>query len=396
MKSQSLTSGASVPVCGFASAIAARISLGVIAFVIGLFGVSQASAATFSAFYAFGDSSIDSGWWVGALNGQCDGVTAPCRTGLAGKNALIADGIANGGTGAPVGVGLMSSQIIAAQYGLTAIPANQPGGTNYAISGSLAVTAGGVGNLNPNPNLPSTTGQISNFLGAHANLADPSALYLLSAGGNDIKFALQNFSTTAAQASFLTSQAALYAQAIQSLHLAGAQTIVVNGIQSTLGFAILWKNALLSDLSALNVPVIFADIGSVVQAVELNPTLYGFTPATVLPGLVGIGTGSACVTQTGAGATTSGWGQWCANSTDPSSTHAYLRSADAEQTSFFSDDEHLSAAGQLILANYEISLIDTVVTPLPGALPLFATGLGALALLGWRRGRKAAQLKLDP
>jgi hypothetical protein len=31
-------------------------------------------------------------------------------------------------------------------------------------------------------------------------------------------------------------------------------------------------------------------------------------------------------------------------------------------------------------------------TPLPAALPLFATGLGALGLLGWRRKRKAAAL----
>jgi hypothetical protein len=30
-----------------------------------------------------------------------------------------------------------------------------------------------------------------------------------------------------------------------------------------------------------------------------------------------------------------------------------------------------------------------VITPLPAALPLFATGLGALGLLGWRRKRKA-------
>jgi hypothetical protein len=28
-------------------------------------------------------------------------------------------------------------------------------------------------------------------------------------------------------------------------------------------------------------------------------------------------------------------------------------------------------------------------TPLPAALPLFATGLGGLGLLGWRRKRKA-------
>ncbi len=31
-------------------------------------------------------------------------------------------------------------------------------------------------------------------------------------------------------------------------------------------------------------------------------------------------------------------------------------------------------------------------TPLPAALPLFATGLGAMGLLGWRRKRKATAL----
>jgi hypothetical protein len=34
--------------------------------------------------------------------------------------------------------------------------------------------------------------------------------------------------------------------------------------------------------------------------------------------------------------------------------------------------------------------LDGVETPLPAALPLFATGLGALGLLGWRRKKKAA------
>ena len=33
---------------------------------------------------------------------------------------------------------------------------------------------------------------------------------------------------------------------------------------------------------------------------------------------------------------------------------------------------------------------DAIATPLPAALPLFATGLGALGLLGWRRKRKVA------
>lgn len=202
-----------------------------------------------------------------------------------------------------------------------------------------------------------------NYLGAHANLANPSGLYLLSAGANDITYALQNFGTTLDRQNFLANQAAAYATAIQVLQAAGAQTIVVDGVQGSGLLATFWQVALTLQLSQLNVNFIFADIAGVVQDVRNNPTLYGFTAATVLPGFVGAGTGSACVTQTGAAATTTGWGQWCANSTDPSSTHAYLRSADAEQTSFYSDNEHLSAAGQLIVANYEIALIDSVVTP---------------------------------
>ena len=38
--------------------------------------------------------------------------------------------------------------------------------------------------------------------------------------------------------------------------------------------------------------------------------------------------------------------------------------------------------------NFAFSL-DGNDTPLPAALPLFATGLGGLGLLGWRRKRKA-------
>jgi hypothetical protein len=34
----------------------------------------------------------------------------------------------------------------------------------------------------------------------------------------------------------------------------------------------------------------------------------------------------------------------------------------------------------------------TPTTPLPAAFPLFATGLGAMGLFGWRRKRKAAAI----
>jgi hypothetical protein len=42
--------------------------------------------------------------------------------------------------------------------------------------------------------------------------------------------------------------------------------------------------------------------------------------------------------------------------------------------------------------NYSSAAIGPSTTPIPAALPLFATGLGALGLLGWRRKKKAAAL----
>ena len=42
----------------------------------------------------------------------------------------------------------------------------------------------------------------------------------------------------------------------------------------------------------------------------------------------------------------------------------------------------------MALDNVSVSAVSA--TPLPAALPLFATGLGALGLLGWRRKRKAS------
>jgi len=52
----------------------------------------------------------------------------------------------------------------------------------------------------------------------------------------------------------------------------------------------------------------------------------------------------------------------------------------------FSDDNHDDWMGiaQLLPGGLQ------TVTPIPGALPLFATGLGALGLLSWRRKRKQA------
>lgn len=362
---------------------------------------SPVAATTFNNLFVFGDSTVDSGWWSGALASpaQCDGVTAPCETGKSTKDALIRNAIAAGGSppanGAPVGAGNMNNvQILASDFGLTANPANQPGGTNYAISGSLSAPVAQpspnppIGNLNPNTNLPSTMGQIANYLSAHSGVADASALYVISSGGNDVTYANDNFSTLAAKETFLSSQALALAGEIATMQSDGAKSIVVYGLQGSGTLDTFMTSTLFSDLKTDGVNFHGIDIAGLIQKVEADPTAYGFTAATVLPGIVGISTGSACVTETGAASTTTGWGQWCADTTTASSSYAYLRSANSEQTSFFSDDQHLSAAGQLIEANYVFDQIAT--TPLPAALPLFATGLGGLGLLGWRRKRKNA------
>jgi type VI protein secretion system component Hcp len=54
-------------------------------------------------------------------------------------------------------------------------------------------------------------------------------------------------------------------------------------------------------------------------------------------------------------------------------------------TSFLNQTDDVSFA----FAKETTTVTPTGATPLPAALPLFASGLGALGLLGWRRKRKA-------
>jgi outer membrane lipase/esterase len=284
-------------------------------------------------------------------------------------------------------------QDLAAKFGLTANPANQPGGTDYAISGALSAPAPNLppnppspplGNLNPNTNLPSTMTQIANYLLAHSGVADGSALYVISSGGNDVTYATDNIAAGSREA-FLRTQASALAGEIATLQTDGAKSIVVYGLQGSGMLPTFMTSALFTDLKNDNVNFLGIDIAGLIAAVQADPGAYDPNLTTTSIGVVGPSTGSACVSQTGATSPT-GWGQWCADSTTPSSLHAYLRTADAEQTSLFTDDQHLSAAGQQIEANF---VFDEINTPVPAALPLFATGLGALGMLGWRSKRKS-------
>jgi outer membrane lipase/esterase len=287
-----------------------------------LFFSVPAFSQTFNQFVGFGDSTIDSGWYRNPA-------TPPNSTNPS-FNTDFAIAVTQGGGKATTNPGLMSSEALAGFFGLTAIPANQRGGTNYATGDamdSLPTTTGNTGAV------PTAT-QIANYLAGNGGVANPNALYVISSGGND---ALAASATTAT----VTTAADALVAAVARLHDAGARYIVVPNLPAMIsGNPLLqdYNDALWPGLAAAGVAFVPADVNSVLAAVKGNPA-FGFTA-----------TGPACTQPAGV---TSGWATLCS----ATSTVSTLVSPTAAQTHLFADNLHLSTAGQLIVADYEYSLV---------------------------------------
>jgi phospholipase/lecithinase/hemolysin len=168
----------------------------------------HAHAQNFNQLIAFGDSTTDTGWFANASVGS--GPLGPLF------DQLVRFSLANGGNAHFTGPGPGNAQILGSFFGLPANPANTPGGTNYAIGGSFndATLGPGFQNLlttlalfGPNPNLPGTDAQISNYLASVNGHANSNALYLVSSGGNNAFYASGAFGANAAAANaFFTAQ----------------------------------------------------------------------------------------------------------------------------------------------------------------------------------------------
>lgn len=322
--------------------------------------LSNSSAfAQYSQVIVFGDSNVDSGYYRALANPG---------GGTNFNNAWPAAVAAGAGT--PTSrPGLMNVEHLASYFGLKATPSNA-GGTNYATSGAKntdinTATNGGFGQAVP------TTTQIANYLSANANHANPTALYLISSGANDVSFAHGESGTgpyPADPAAYLSSRAVSLATAIASLKTAGAQTIVVATLNNSFPtndpteqqLKAGYNQALLASLASQGVTFIQADINSVRLAIAANPSKYGFSFINTTLGT------TACVKP---GNITTAWSLLCSSQSGAPSGFA---SANADMTRLFADDQHLATAGQKIVANYVYGLL-----PAPTSSPLYAAVLPA-------------------
>ena len=312
-----------------------------------------AAAQSFNQFIGFGDSTIDSGFYKALASPGSQGAQGPTYNGL--WPAAVAAG-AGKPTSSP---GLMNSEALAALFGLTAIPANQPGGTNFATSGAKDVTINAPATGGFLAAIPTVT-QIANYLAGSGGHANPNALYLISSGGNDVSYALGNTGMAPFPpnpTAYLISAANSLAGAVAQLQAAGARYIVVPDLpfsfpmgggagnaterQARLDYSL----ALWSALAGAGVNFIPADWNSVRVAIAASPSTFGFQ-------FIGNGAAqTACIRPAGI---TTAWALLC--SSNPGAPSTFV-TPDADRTHLFADDEHMTTAGQKIQADYYYSLI---------------------------------------
>ena len=182
---------------------------------------------------------------------------------------------------------------------------------------------------------------------AHGGAADPTGLYLVSSGGNDIKYAQSLVGS--ARGMWVDGAATALANQIAALQAAGAHNIVVsNGyyagtvVPGPTTLFTRYYNDLFNDLGALNVTYKLADVQSLETTIFADPSAYGFTSISNVDGPAG----TALINPDPAHISNS-WALY--------GTTALLRSPNAAQTSFWADDEHFAAPASNLKATIYIA-----------------------------------------
>jgi outer membrane lipase/esterase len=358
-----------------------RLALVVALFSLVISMAASVSAAKFTQYVGFGDSTQDSGYF--RYN----------TTGLPAFDRAIAEAVSRGASGAFVGPGIINSAMLAGKLGLSGA-AIGGGGTNYANGGAFSAP------LRVSENSPALSGvsaptnvstnqQIQNYLLSTGGAANPNGVFMIKTSDNDLQFLrAMTPAWVAANPNFLANLAAGEAISAAALQAAGARTILVPNsynyaVFAGLGGAIapgnegLYATSLAygrnrwADLTAAGVRFIPADIDSLMRFVVQHPTLFGFTPTSVLS----------------------------ANTLSPQLSPLLVSWAevtpDQLQTNLFigANGVHFTTAGQQIEADYEHSLLVAPVqmsilaeAPVQGGLARAATIQGQIDLSAKNRG----------
>lgn len=288
-----------------------------------LASASSVSAAPYSAFYVFGDSLSDAGWFTDA-----DGPTGATTRFTNRIGPTYQDG--SGEAFGPVSSILLGNALGLSGPGLG--PANTvAGGNNWAVGG-----------YRTDQILSAVTGP-TGYLASTGGRADPNALYYVTGGGNDF---LQG---TVVSVSSAQAAAGRLVDSVEALQQAGARNLMVwllpdlgltpnvfgsvlQGSLSSLGAV--FNTELASQLATVDANVIPLNVPLNLSEILVDPGRYGL-----------LADRNALISTCFDG---------CAN---PNSVYGLNGSNPDPMRLLFNDAVHPTIAGQRLIADYAYSLL---------------------------------------
>ena len=241
---------------------------------------------------------------------------------------------------------------LATALGLPALTPSLLGGTNYAWGGARSGSAPG--------SVPGVLTQLAIWGGNPANaFADPNALYVVVAGGNDMRDARGASSTAVSRQAAADAAAGNIAAAVSTLASRGARHVLISNLPdlgNTFEAVLLGLVANSSDVSQ-RFSTAISGLEAMLEALFPNLDID-------MLDMAGITAAVRTDALTNGGAT-----YGITNATRPCGTFAGSAGA-ACNVSLFSDALHPSAAGHALLAQAALQLVPEPATPLLVALAL--------------------------
>jgi outer membrane lipase/esterase len=192
---------------------------------------SAANAAAYSNLFVFGDSLVDAGNTQLAVLAAGGANPAPASSGYYQGRF----------TNGPDYTDLLS-QALFNRF----TTASLAGGNNFSFGGALARDNGDL--------LPDLRAQVGLYFGRSGGAADPTALYVINVGGNDLFAAVRN---PALLATFQADTINVITSQIRALNAAGARNILVTGLPNVGGSPVVSSQGAAASAAARAISVQF-------------------------------------------------------------------------------------------------------------------------------------------